>query len=899
MVNKKTVNKSSTPEPLNSILFVSQEEITLISPESITVEFVGEKAFGLSCLPKLWTQPFVVVSDKLLSLYRNCTSENSNQLIKHWSEQIIEAVQSVGINNQDNIIVRSSGCSEGLKERGKYYSSEGKLENLINPLTDCLERLSHDTNLITQKVPLIIQKLISPISSKGHLSNERRCYEDKRDWLCEFEELKTDRIKIFPINIRNWRQKILVDEFTDKVLMCNLSAHVSEVLKIAASWAYEKKLRLHYEWVWDGNTIYLVQADQEHAVNGVNPTKIYQSKSTKQHVFIPKCLKQINEQHAKRYNKIRNVFTYIKLGLPNAKLYALDNQSVINDLALGKVASELEEDIKELVKGSLVIRMDIATEELNRRQLLPRTQEVRDLDHALKWLKEESANIQHTKMQDDLVFIFHNFVQANSSAFAYSAPGERKVQIEALWGLPEGLYYNAHDKYIVDTKTPRVEELNYNCINRFEIWKKRNFKRYFVAPNENGQWTSKVLMPPYDWQGTIKKEEWIREIAFESRRIAEEEGKALSIMWFIDVSNECCPKKVLPWYHEHYDPRKTSRSLTHRSKTPFDKSLVIRTNDDIEKLRQEATIKPSSVRRIRIQPQDDKLLRNKNTLREIGELSKKIDAVILLEGGVLSHAYYQLMETDAIVEVLHPFENIENKREFNKLVRDKVVLNIEHGGEVVDWTKLSGEHLLRALKEKLIEESFEVLDAIDQDSIVDEMADVSEVIDEILSRLGISREKLQQRQNQKREKAGGFKDGTVLLETQNPLPTKKEVKIGKSLFDGFDIPDIRAHTPLDGRMVIELGHKIDKSSDRREHEAATEVLFRMMIPTVRDDWIASTPETTFDLDSERGVRSKITGKRLGAKIQIELSVFIQRKPKQLKLFDYEHIQRVGGDTNGD
>lgn len=293
MVNKKTVNKSPTLKPLNSILFVSREDITVISPEFITVERVGEKAFGLSCLPKLWTFPFVVVSDELLSLYKNCTAETSNQLTKHWSEQIIEAVKSVDITNQDNIIIRSSGCSEGLKERGKFYSSEGTLENLIKPLTDCLERLACDTNLTTQRIPLVIQKLIIPISSKGHLSNERRCYKEKRDWLCEFEESKTDRSKKnFPINIRNWRKKILVDEFIDKVLMCNLSAHVSEVLKIAASWAYEKELRLHFEWVWDGNAIYLVQADQEHEVDGVDPTKIYQLKSTKQCVFKPKCLKQ-------------------------------------------------------------------------------------------------------------------------------------------------------------------------------------------------------------------------------------------------------------------------------------------------------------------------------------------------------------------------------------------------------------------------------------------------------------------------------------------------------------------------------------------------------------------------------------------------------------------------------
>ena len=149
-------------------------------------------------------------------------------------------------------------------------------------------------------------------------------------------------------------------------------------------------------------------------------------------------------------------------------------------------------------------------------------------------------------------------------------------------------------------------------------------------------------------------------------------------------------------------------------------------------------------------------------MRLIGELCQKIGAVILLEGGVLSHAYYQLMETNAIVEVLQPFEDFDDTREFNKLVRDKVALNIEQGGEIVSTVKLSGESLLRALREKLIEEAFEVLDSIDQDSIVGELADVAEVVDGILSHISVGKDKLIQRQKQKREKTGGFKNGMKL-----------------------------------------------------------------------------------------------------------------------------------------
>ena len=181
----------------------------------------------------------------------------------------------------------------------------------------------------------------------------------------------------------------------------------------------------------------------------------------------------------------------------------------------------------------------------------------------------------------------------------------------------------------------------------------------------------------------------------------------------------------------------------------------------------------------------------------------------------------------------------------------------------------------------MTEEAFEVLDAIDQDSIVSELADLSEIIDGILSRLGVSPNELQQRQNQKQEKAGGFKDGLVLLETRNPLPTRKGADTKDTLFDDLSDADARKSVSIDPREVIELSHTIDKWSGRREHPAATEVILRLVIPMIRDSWTASTPETVIDSESGNMIRAKLTGTRLGSKFQIELSLYLQQK--QLKL----------------
>lgn len=885
MAKKKPLNNHRVLKPLHAVLFVSDEDThDEIPAESVTPQQVGEKAFGLSCLPELWTLPFFVVSDELRTLYNSSPVSDRLQVLQRWAEEIIKVASLVGIQMDESIIVRSSGCSEGLSERGKFYSSAGILKDILKPLSDCLEELTADKSLDKEKVPLVVQKYVHPFSAKGHFSNERRFYVDKRDWLGEFIDKKNKTGKAFQINLRNWREKI--DVVTNKPLECNLTPHVAETLKIPATWASESGVRLHFEWVWDGKVIYLVQADQERETKGVDPTKIHSSKPSVSPAFVSKCLKLINESYATRYNKIANVITYIKLGLPTTKLYVLDNQVVIENLASGRIPSDLEYDLKELVKGSLVIRMDIATENIKSRQLLPRTEEVRELGSALDWLKKQCAEIKvNANIQEDVVFIFHNFIPSVSSAFAYAAPGERKVLIEALWGLPEGLYYNAHDKYIVDTKIPQGKKLCHDDMGRFVVRERPTFKRSFVAPDINGHWTTQVLRQPYDWKGSIQNEEWVKEIALESRRIAEEEEKPLSIMWFVGVPTNVCSMPVLPWYHEPYDAKITSRAPALRTKTPFDESLVIKTSADIDALRQEANNRTSRVRRIRIQPSEEALLRDKDTLCLIGELAQKIGAVILLEGGVLSHAYYQLIKTNATVEVSHPFEDFDEKQDFNKLVRDKVPSNIEGGGEVVSKVQLSGEFLMRALREKLIEESFEVLDALDQDSIVGELADVNEIIDGILFHLGINRDELQKRQDQKRDKAGGFKEGLVLLETKNPLPIKKDVNTDITLFDNSGDIDKRDGAVIMNQDLTEFGHGVSKKwTDRREHNAVTETILNLVIPMVMDTWTDSTPEMVIDPDSGKSLRVKISGERSCAKLKIDLSIYVSKNlKKQLEL----------------
>ena len=71
----------------------------------------------------------------------------------------------------------------------------------------------------------------------------------------------------------------------------------------------------------------------------------------------------------------------------------------------------------------------------------------------------------------------HNYIPAFSSAFAYASPGDKLVRIEALWGLPEGLYYYSHDKHVVDTKYADAGKM---AQKEFAVQSLRNYKKYFV-----------------------------------------------------------------------------------------------------------------------------------------------------------------------------------------------------------------------------------------------------------------------------------------------------------------------------------------------------------------------------------------------------------------------------------
>ena len=98
---------------------------------------------------------------------------------------------------------------------------------------------------------------------------------------------------------------------------------------------------------------------------------------------------------------------------------------------------------------------------------------------------------------------------------------------------------------------------------------------------------------------------------------------------------------------------------------------------------------------------------------------------------------------------------------YNKLVRDEIIKIIENKGGQAKWHIASESEYREKLKEKLLEEAKELVEA----ESIEEMADVFEVITAYLELRGWSIDDVVKVQQEKRDKRGGFVKRIILEES--------------------------------------------------------------------------------------------------------------------------------------
>lgn len=100
---------------------------------------------------------------------------------------------------------------------------------------------------------------------------------------------------------------------------------------------------------------------------------------------------------------------------------------------------------------------------------------------------------------------------------------------------------------------------------------------------------------------------------------------------------------------------------------------------------------------------------------------------------------------------------------YNKLIRDKIPQIIKDDGWQPALKKLSDKDYLKELKKKMVEEAEELNEAKSKDDIINELADIKEIVDSLIKYYDFDKKTIDKKQNSKRKERGGFKKKLFLI----------------------------------------------------------------------------------------------------------------------------------------
>jgi predicted house-cleaning noncanonical NTP pyrophosphatase (MazG superfamily) len=430
----------------------------------------------------------------------------------------------------------------------------------------------------------------------------------------------------------------------------------------------------------------------------------------------------------------------------------------------------------------------------------------------------------------------------------------------------------------VDTRDVLIERTNPGTKLKYDSWERLRYKGTFIAPDAAGKWIPYQSIAPFEWRPTISRRDWLFEIAHATRLIAEDEKFPVAVMWFIGNHPEATPHRVLPWFHNRSELGQAPKAAPRR-KITFARDFKLQDASDWNTLKdQVAAGKP--VERVIVEPTDCDLIRNQDFTLELANFAAANNIVIELAGGVLSHAYYVLHRQCAQVECTDLFGAEEDILEYNKLVRDRIPAIIEARGERVEVAQLTGDALTSALRQKLVEEALEALDANSGDDLVGELADLEEVISGLKRALGLTKDQIETERTDKKRRRGGFQRGYMLKTTATPHSLERKPVSTEATLDLKP----KGH----GNAIISRSEDIPSAPtyrrpDLRQHEHEIEKLFAFESEIKRVTDVTETMD--FSLPGPDGNSQQfsliVEIRRKGASLRS--SVRLRLRPSQLMM----------------
>jgi Uncharacterized conserved protein len=852
------------------LVWATPQGVKLLSPANPPEE-TGAKALGLLSIPRAWVPPFFVLSPDFWAAFAKSPAEDRRRLVASWASLFEKALEVAHLSSDDVLYLRSNAVRETLAERGRLRSLPCKRAAWQDGLFRYFESCNAHPD---ERVGVLVQRYVKPVTT-GHLSNERRVAEEYRDGVVELTDVATGVMAEHPVSFRRWRKTAAAN--TD-ALVCSRAEDLLTVLREPLALAATAKRRVHYEWVWDGSVVYVVQADQApERRTGTSPDSLNPSLPPHQSSLELRVFRVAVESDADRSRKLRNHFLYAKHGFSQPPLYVLDNEAVFAELLGGRIPEPLLYDLDQLTNRPLVIRTSTSA---GGATLLPRSDQLHSAAAAAEWMIGPFAQEieQRGIGAGSLMLIAHHYIPAMAAAFSMGSPSQREVYIEALWGIPEGLYYYPCDAYLVDTLSVSAATIQSTEVTKFRVRKDVRFKGTFVAPNADGKFVVHSTKRPWDWKPTIVDSAVAQAIGLFTRQLAALEGKAVKVMWFLDCAPGTGLPSVLAWYHDN-EADDWQTATQERARNAQDEILELRETADLEDLERKAEsgYRPEDARRlvVSLNPVEDQFIRNELIAERVGKAARQLKAVVELRGGVLSHLYYVLRRTGADVSVRNRPRFALPPERFHKLVRDKIPGAVAAGGEFAKIVRLPPDQLTGALKIKLVEEAFEARDATPE-NLIGELADVLEVVDALRKASGIGVKELDSARRAKRVRRGGFDEGVVLLETSHSRLDPE--------MPGASMLPIEAPTGvLETLQLPALEAARQGPFDVREIDDFVEFVHSLSIALTYTEWSLASPHRLF-LKAHPlmgSIEWTVEGKREGALLKLRLKIRIGTQQLEL------------------
>jgi predicted house-cleaning noncanonical NTP pyrophosphatase (MazG superfamily) len=770
--------------------------------DPLSAEQVGGKAAGLFELPQDWVPPFCVVRDG--SAFQSA--------LGHLLALSRATPASAGI------IVRSNALSEDTTRIRGAYSSV-----MVSPdagkVTEALATILAQPVRCGDEMLAIVQLAIRGVA-RGHMSNERHVAERRTQWVVE-QETNSSSLPLQRLTRRDKGSETL--DASDRPTMLTALGHVAFRLG-------GLEHRVHCEWIWDGERVWVLQRDSVPELRG-GPVHAYLA-SRPRHTREPERppttkIRRLDAQQTAVWSKLSRPLIFDALGMRSAEVWHLGGEEFLADQANGFAA--VSADLQALItQGPIVIRCDVRARQGHSDLSLPTSDPVEQASDALDFMRHQVARFQATDVRpEDWAFLPAVLVQARASIMAQAKPGGQRVRLDALWGYPDGVGLLAHDKWSHDMLTDQLDE------------HRAHKDSCFLYINGRG-WSIEQLPAPHDWGHTINTAE-ARMASSWARRLADHLDHEVQLMVLARIDGDRGPEAMLPW---HYTDHEVPPGRARVSTAPSTGVLLVSQPADLDRL------ELSQHRGVLLRPQVGRH-RDSGFLEQVGARAAAAEIPVYFEGSVLGHPYYLVKSAGAVVVPVGQEEPEGVRIEYNKLVRDGVPEIVRGSGGSVRAVRASLEEAGWLLRQKLVEEAYEVSEAA-PNQVVEELADLAETVLALSRHAGIEPVEIEQARRDKRAARGGFDHAVYLQATSSTAPGGEEPLEVPSLF-GSDLAGGRAPSPQHTPSVV----RIEDSSARR---------IVLKVPVVARLW-EGIPLREYGLEIGQGT---VSFRHLGAELEITI-----------------------------